>query len=120
MDYNIYITVEQLPEFDRSLISHKPTWSVDSERGYPNGDPSLGVDDDINVGKCMVSSAQPYSWWAVDLGQDVDITEFYLLGYSIQQNGRHGPLTRYVKLWVAHAPGMPGTFFPPPTAKRYR
>ena len=29
----------------------------------------------------------------------------------------HGPLTRYVKLWVAHAPGMPGTFFPPPTSK---
>ena len=28
--------------------------------------------------------------------------------------GRHGPLTRYVKLRVAHAPGMPGTFFPPP------
>ena len=25
----------------------------------------------------------------------------------------HGPLTRYVKLWVAHAPGMPGTFSPP-------
>ena len=26
---------------------------------------------------------------------------------------RHGPLTRYAKLRVAHAPGMPGTFFPP-------
>ena len=26
----------------------------------------------------------------------------------------HGPLTRYVKLWVVHAPGMPGTFSPPP------
>ena len=25
-----------------------------------------------------------------------------------------GPLARYVKLLVAHAPGMPGTFFPPP------
>ena len=25
-----------------------------------------------------------------------------------------GPLIRYVKLRVAHAPGMPGTFFPPP------
>ena len=25
----------------------------------------------------------------------------------------HGPLTRYVKLRVAHAPGMPGTFFSP-------
>ena len=24
-----------------------------------------------------------------------------------------GPLVRYVKLWVAHAPGMPGTFSPP-------
>ena len=29
----------------------------------------------------------------------------------------HGPLARYVKLWVAHAPGMPGTFFPPLTSK---
>ena len=26
----------------------------------------------------------------------------------------YGPLTRYVKLRVAHAPGMPGTFSPPP------
>ena len=26
----------------------------------------------------------------------------------------HGPLVGYVKLWVAHAPGMPGTFSPPP------
>ena len=26
----------------------------------------------------------------------------------------HGPLTRYVKLRVAHAPGMPGTFSQPP------
>ena len=26
----------------------------------------------------------------------------------------HGPLTNYVKLSVAHAPGMPGTFSPPP------
>ena len=27
---------------------------------------------------------------------------------------RNGPLTRYSKLRVAHAPGMPGTFSPPP------
>ena len=26
----------------------------------------------------------------------------------------HGPLTRYVKLRVAHAPGIPGTYSPPP------
>ena len=29
----------------------------------------------------------------------------------------YGPLTRYVKVWDAHAPGMSGTFFPPPTLK---
>ena len=26
----------------------------------------------------------------------------------------HGPFSRYEKLWVAHAPAMPGTFSPPP------
>ena len=29
----------------------------------------------------------------------------------------HGPLTRYVKLRVAHAPGMLGTFSPPPRVR---
>ena len=29
----------------------------------------------------------------------------------------HGPLTREAKLRVAHAPGMPGRFSPPPTSK---
>ena len=29
-------------------------------------------------------------------------------------SARYGSLTRYVKLWVAHAPGMPGTISPPP------
>ena len=29
----------------------------------------------------------------------------------------HGPLTRYGKLWFAHAPGILGTFSPPPTLK---
>ena len=32
-----------------------------------------------------------------------------------QQNTlHHGPLARYVNLRVAHAPGMPGMFSPPP------
>ena len=30
----------------------------------------------------------------------------------------HGPLTRYVKLWIMHTQGMPGTFSPPPTLKK--
>ena len=29
--------------------------------------------------------------------------------------GKHRPLTRYEKSWVAHAPGMSGTFSPPPS-----
>ena len=29
------------------------------------------------------------------------------------QYSLHGPFARYAKLWVAHAPGMPGTFSPP-------
>ena len=28
-----------------------------------------------------------------------------------------GPLAGYLKLWVAHVLGMPGTFSPPPTSK---
>ena len=31
-----------------------------------------------------------------------------------QHQQLHGPLARYAKLRVAHAPGMPGTFSPPP------
>ena len=30
----------------------------------------------------------------------------------------HEPLTRYAKLRVMHAPGMPGTFSPPPSSKQ--
>ena len=33
---------------------------------------------------------------------------------GLGQSYFHGPFTRCVKLWVAHAPGMSGTFFPPP------
>ena len=38
--------------------------------------------------------------------------------WNQKENGttlvRHGPLAKYAKLRVAHAPGMPGTFSPPP------
>ena len=43
---------------------------------------------------------------------------FWCLGWNILRKPcqNHGPLTRYVKLQVAHAPGMPGTISPPPTS----
>ena len=37
--------------------------------------------------------------------------------FTIVVHSWHGRLARYVKLWVAHAPGMPGTLFPRPTSK---
>ena len=36
------------------------------------------------------------------------------LGCPVFPDHDHGPLTRYVKLQVAHAPRMSGTFSPPP------
>ena len=33
--------------------------------------------------------------------------------------GRNGPPARYIKLRVAHAPGMPGTFFPTPRVSNH-
>ena len=38
----------------------------------------------------------------------------YFMTSSWGKKQCYGPLARYVKLLVAHAPGMPGTFFPSP------
>ena len=40
--------------------------------------------------------------------------------FCTEANERHGPLARYVKLRVAHAPGMPGTFSPAADFKENR
>ena len=45
--------------------------------------------------------------WAVHKGVDV-------WKEQLQQKENHGPLDRCIKLRVVHAPGMPGTFSPPP------
>ena len=41
---------------------------------------------------------------------------FPTTGVILRQVQYHGPLTRYIKLRVALAPGMPGKFSPPPTS----
>ena len=51
-----------------------------------------------------------------DVARDEYGMSFWGNAYIAMIQGRlchHGPLARYVKLWVAHAPGMPGTFNPP-------
>ena len=42
------------------------------------------------------------------------------LDFNAKETSFHGPLARYIKLRVAHAPGMLGTFSPPTTSKRSR
>ena len=42
------------------------------------------------------------------------VSTSYLFFVRFDDYRLHGPLTRYEKLQVAHAPGMPGTFPPPP------
>ena len=57
-----------------------------------------------------ISIPQPHiSWWFV-----LEISNWS--GSTKQLCGKRflGPLATYVKLRVAHAPGMPGTFSPPP------
>ena len=42
----------------------------------------------------------------------------WLVSWLVDYGGiAHGPLARYVKLRVAHGPGIPGTFYPPPISK---
>ena len=56
---------------------------------------------------------------SVSTGVDLKHSKFKFVtetvNYLSSLTWYHEPLTRYVKLRVAHAPGMPGTFSPPPT-----
>ena len=61
----------------------------------------------------------PYIWPRIcaELIRLLDTFNFKFLLLSIISLNRcalHRPLARYVKLRVAHAPGIPGTFSPPP------
>ena len=62
----------------------------------------------------QVSASLVLIWWKLSKNS-VEWTETFQteLLWSIEPLV-NGPLTRYAKLRVAHAPGMPGTFTPPP------
>ena len=62
--------------------------------------------------KAYLKHPSPYLYYN-EVGGQFKSMELRSLGHGACINP-HGPLTRYVKLWVAHAPGMPGTFSPPP------
>ena len=52
-----------------------------------------------------------------DWGEYVNINSSLLTKQSEVKRTRNGPLSRYVKLRVAYAPGIPETVSPPPTSK---
>ena len=58
----------------------------------------------------------PLSCHYFDILDDTSKTKqcLYFMGYAVSwDTSRHGLLARYTKLWVAHAPGKPGTFSSP-------
>ena len=61
---------------------------------------------DVNGQMSRLATTSTGSWWSLEAT--------VLASRKNQWRWQHGPLTRYVKLRVAHAPGMPGTFSPPP------
>ena len=63
----------------------------------------------VNI--CSVSKIAV--WYCKTKFCSFDVATLYLSIHTYT----HGPLTRYVKLWVAHAPGMPRTFSPTPISK---
>ena len=56
-------------------------------------------------------------WIPIAKGQWCTLSRIVIIGATVCMNAfcsSHGPLTRHTKLRVVHAPGMPGTFSPPP------
>ena len=47
-------------------------------------------------------------------GCQMDNLIYHVVHCKTDAKWQHGPLARYVKLRVAHAPGIPGMFSPPP------
>ena len=73
-----------------------------------------------NVGLTTSWTLFFYRWSIIDIKWVMSPGEYccdYYPGTLSSSSTGNGPLTRYVQLRVAHAPGMLGTFSPPPTSR---
>ena len=75
-------------------------------------------DAGFNTGYKLMSNVYP-NYISVDSAFDnakdkIDHFLFFLSPNDTMDETCNGPLTRYVKLRIAHAPGMPGTVSLPP------
>ena len=66
----------------------------------------------------LPSTGLQVSWISRQLHAETVKLDFFYMWWicacGVTDGSAHGPLARYVKLRVVHAPGMPGTFAPPP------
>ena len=81
-----------------------------------------------NTHNCCSNASEPQQWlyfsfhdWRLLYKTRFDMLELVFVSLNRFQQDKtrssnesghcsmHGPLARYVKLWVAHAPGLPGT-----------
>ena len=97
----------------RSPITSHSSWCEEKINCWLSQDFSFGIRSDglitIKIGRSSVCHLDP-----------VQTRSLHMRSISCDAQAvnpkMHGPLTRYSILRVAHAPGMPGTFSPPPNS----
>ena len=109
-----------------------PTGQVSPKCNGTRGNPNLYLDQPITKKQCLTPHWQSYchqaravnqSRWCATLvpGAVVSLplmsSPIFFVRCQIRRWCVHGPLTRHPKLWVTHAPGMPGIFCQPPISK---
>ena len=113
---------------DINLALEKEAWQ---QSVYTNAGPQRGNDGNFhpnwNQKTCSMTNSHSHAWWAVDLERSYRLDRVLVTNRDSSREfmstshkmciTHNGSLTRYVKLWVAHAPGMLGTFSPPPTSR---
>ena len=85
-------------------------YSADSMTSKMTG--GVIINTEVNIDEVLELENQQQQFQAVCLVCSINHRITSTITQTIKKISRHGPLTRYVKLQVAHAPGMPGTFSP--------
>ena len=108
--------------FSRTSTASSPSWLRTIQNTWTFSPDVLGCQWDIGglLQDCGISSALAMGFLQSGTKPSIEFVEkkrmvmSSTLSSMLTSGGCHGPLTRYIKLQVAHAPGMPGTFSSPP------
>ena len=100
--YGMGLLVHDIPDSKVHGVNMGPTWVLSAPDVGPM---NFATRDNFNGGWAKNLLKLRHGWL---------ITPRYFVWVL---SPIHGPLVRYVKLRIVQAPGMPGTFSPPPTSK---